>query len=142
MTYGAAAIILGPAIFFTRQYSVPVILWIFEICVYSLMMHVVIHYFVKITVWFQSSTQMERALDRDKVVETWGTPLVEFWDRSLYDPSWIFYVECVFVIGFTVLVFKMRPFKTQKVKPKNIPKPGQPGYKPGSRPTQSGIRKR
>lgn len=142
MAYLAGIIVFGPLIFFTRRWSLPVIMWIIEILIYSVIMHIVIHYFVKIVVWFQSSTQMERAFDREKLVETWGTPLLDFWDRSKYDPTWIFYTEAVFVFLFCVLVFRMRPYKVQKIKPKAAPRPGQPGYKPGSTYSNPRSRKR
>ena len=44
--------------------------------------------------------------------------MVRFWDKELYDPQWIVYMECVFMVVIVALVLKYRPMHTQKPKPR------------------------
>jgi len=129
--YGIGALVLLPIIFFTRRFSVPAILWSVEIAIYFIIFHVFLHGLVLTVRWFNKESQM-KFLVEEKTDPGWTTPLLEFWDRSQYNPEWIIYLEGAFLLGIILLVIRMRPMKVQKVKPKPPPrKPGQSGYRPG-----------
>ena len=80
----------------------------------------------------------------DRVDTGWTTPLLAPWDTAAYSPGWIVYLELAAIIFFTVLVYKMRPMKTQKVIPKAPPRSqaGRSGVRSsgGSRGTGVGNR--
>lgn len=120
---------LVPVIYFTRQYTLPVIQWTAELCIYSAIMHVVVHGLVRLTAWFKEQSQFERAFDVEAARPDWRTPLLEFWNKEAYNPDWLFWVEVAFVIVAIVLMFKYRPMKTQKILPRrpNISKGVTPG---------------
>ncbi len=119
--YIGGAVVLIPLIILTRKWSVPIILYVIEICVYLCVMHTIVHVVTRVTAWFKTSSSM-RALQKDgRPIDAvdWTTPLVSFWDKTLYDPEWVIYVEMVFAVIVLVLVFWLRPMKTQKrVKPR------------------------
>ena len=39
---------------------------------------------------------------------------IEFWNRDLYDPNWIFYMEIVFFVLVLLAVLRYRPMKVQR----------------------------
>ena len=109
-----------PLIYFTRKWTVPLLLYTVEICIYFCIMHVLVHAFVGITAWFKTNSSI-RALRKDGMpidAVFWSTPFVKFWDTTLYDPQWLLYVEYVFMAVIILLVLKYRPMHTQKPKPR------------------------
>lgn len=120
---GGAAVGL-PFLYFSRKYTVPLILYLLEISVYLSLMHGVVHLLVLVTAWFKVTSSM-KALRPDGTPSEqvdWTTPLISFWDRSLYEPNGLFYMEACFVVLVLVLVFRYRPMSTQhKPKPKYNP---------------------
>ena len=44
----------------------------------------------------------------------WTTPFRYFYDRTLYNPRWLFYVEIGLVAVIVVLMWKWRPLRPQK----------------------------
>lgn len=125
--YAGVLAVLSPVLYFGRKWTVPVLLWTFESIVYAVLFHIFMHYLVAIVNWFKFESQMKMLVD-DKVDAGWQTPLVEFWRPELYNPGWIIYLEGVAALLMVALVLKMRPMKTQKIKPKPVKRPGQPGY--------------
>jgi len=127
-----------PILYVTRRYSVPAILWSFEIIIYTSIFHVVMHGLVALVRWFKYNSEME--MPQFKTDPGWKTPLLEFWQTDLYSPHWVLYIEIAALVFFTALVLRMRPIKPQKAQPKAPPKrPGQPGYRPGQ--TRGNYRK-
>ncbi len=109
-----------PFIYFTRKWTVPLILYTIEICIYFAFMHIFIHALVGITAWFKTNSSI-RALQKDGLPPDavfWTTPMVKFWDKAAYDPLWVIYVEYAFMAVIIVLVLKFRPMHTQKPKPR------------------------
>lgn len=135
--YIGGAIVLAPLIFFTRKYSVPLIFFTVEIIIYSVLMHIFMHYLVAITRWFKEKSSMKalRADGRPVDAPEWGTPLIQFWEKELYNPEWIIYAEGVFLVAIIFLVFRYRPMKVQRVRDSKYfnkkggfeGKPGRPG---------------
>lgn len=114
--YIAGAVCLLPIIFLTRRYSVPLILYTVEIAIYLSLMHLGIWLLVNLTRWFKEQSSM-RALQSDgRPVDApdWQTPLLTFWDRELYQPGWLVWVELVGVAIIVVLVIRYRPLKLQR----------------------------
>lgn len=120
---GGAAVGL-PLLYFTRKYTIPLILYLLEISIYLSVMHGLVHLFVRVTAWFKVTSSM-KALRPDGTPSEqvdWETPLFQFWDRDLYIPNWIFYVEVCFAVIVLVLVMRYRPMSTQhKPKPRYNP---------------------
>ena len=118
--YIIGAVIALPVLFFSRKWSVPLILYTVEICIYLMIMHTIVHVLVGLTGWFKENSSM-RALrpdGRPADAVDWTTPLVKFWEREVYDPKWIVYMEAGLAILVVILVFKFRPMRTQKPKPR------------------------
>ena len=83
---------------------------------YALIMHVVMWLLVAVTRWFKESSSM-RALDKDGIPEDapeWGTPLVEFWDTTAYDPNWVWKAELVCLVLVLAAMWRYRPMKIQR----------------------------
>ncbi|MCA1902631.1 MAG: hypothetical protein LDL53_10510 [Candidatus Hydrogenedens sp.] len=119
-TYAIIAVFMVPIIFLTRKWSLPLIFYGIESCIYFVIMHIIVHYFVALVVWFKVNTDMKMLREEGKPPEVpdWGTPLIDFWNKNSYIPPWIAYVEIVFVILILLLVFKYRPPKLGPVKSK------------------------
>lgn len=101
-----------PLAYLARRYVGPALLWTAELALYSTVMHVVVHYFIRVTKWFKLSTTM---YFEEKIDPGWQTPLVRFWARDLYNPGWIFYVEAALVVLAIVAMIRYRPMKVQKL---------------------------
>ena len=114
--YVLAAIGLIPLFFVTRKWTVPFILYTIEVLIYLALMHLAVYVFVGVTRWFRESSSMKALRPEDgRPVDTpeWGTPLLQFWDKALYDPQWIIWVEVVFAFILVFLVLRYRPMKVQ-----------------------------
>lgn len=117
--YGVGAVFFLVAIYFTRQWTLPIIQWGVELCIYMTAFHVVLHYIIKVAAWFNYESQMKMLKD-ERVPTGWQTPLVEFWNRELYDPAWIYWLEVAFLVAALGLMIRYRPMKTQKAGPKRV----------------------
>jgi len=106
---------LLPAIYLTRKYSLPVIQWVIEYVIYCGVFHLLLCGVVKMIAWFRFESQMSFR-DQDKVAVTWEIPVRQFWDRSLYDPKWLFWFEIVIFVAFIGLMMRFRPMKKQRVR--------------------------
>jgi uncharacterized integral membrane protein len=118
--YILGCVLAVPFIYFTRKWTVPLILYTIEISIYLAIMHLVVHVVVGLTAWFKTNSSM-RALRPDGVpvdAVYWTTPLVNFWEKKIYDPQWIIYVESGFIVLVIILVLKFRPMHVQKPKPR------------------------
>lgn len=134
--YALLAIVLAPTAYFTRRYSAPIIQWMLELCLYAVIMHTVVHYFIIVVKWFKLNTTM---YFNERTDPGWGTPLVEFWARSEYSPSWLFWAELVALVLMLAAMIRMRPMKIQQkgFQRASIQKGGMPQYphpgQPGAR---------
>jgi hypothetical protein len=57
-----------------------------------------------------------KMLEQDKTDPGWTTPLIEFWDRTQYYPAWTFYFEAVVLVGLMVMMWRIRPMVTQRIR--------------------------
>ena len=118
--YVIGCVLALPLIYFTRKWSVPGILYAIEISIYLTIMHIVIHLVVGLAAWFKTNSSI-RALNKEGVpvdAVFWTTPMVRFWDKTIYDPQWIAYMELSFILIIVILVLRYRPMRTQKPKPR------------------------
>lgn len=118
VAYSIGVVILVPVLYLTRKWSLPFLFYAIESLIYITIMHIVMHGFVKLVVWFYVNTQM-RALRPDGTpayVPDWQTPLVDFWNRGDYIPEWLFYLELSFSLIIILLVWRYRPPKLGPVK--------------------------
>lgn len=111
--YGVGAVFVVAFIFFTRKWTLPLIQWGLELCIYSAAFHIVVHYVIAVAEWFNFESQMKMLKDQ-RTHAGWETPLIEFWRRDLYKPGWIFWIEIIFVVGAFILMIRYRPMTTQK----------------------------
>ena len=132
--YGAIVVCGTPLIYVTRKFSVPTILYALEYSIYAAGMHLAMWCLVSVTRWFKESSSM-RALDdagRPEDAPEWGTPLINFWERTEYDPEWIWKVEVALLVVILLLMWRYRPMKIQrKSKRKTQEYSGKGKGKPG-----------
>ncbi|MBX7257988.1 MAG: hypothetical protein K1Y02_16630 [Candidatus Hydrogenedentes bacterium] len=133
MGYTILLVLLLPFVYVFRRVAVPAIQWAIELCVYSTIFHIVMHFLMSVIRWFRVESQMKWRAD-ERVDPGWQTPLVNFWDTELYKPGWVFYFEVAMVVVFFLLMIRYRPMKTQRPGPKRdtlrkgqVPKLRPPG---------------
>ena len=115
--YIVLAICLLPPLIIFRRFTVPITQYLVECSIYMVIMHFLVYGIVGFVGWFVDASSMKRAFGKDTTVSVapdWNVPLNEFWDRTLYNPGWLFYFECV--VGFIIiyLVWRYRPLKKVK----------------------------
>ncbi len=109
--YAVVLVFLIPIVIVTRKWSLPFIFYTIETTIYLVFMHIIMHMFVALVVWFKVNTSM-RALREDGTpaeVPDWATPLFDFWNLEAYIPKWVAYVEIAFAIIIILLVIWFRP---------------------------------
>lgn len=113
--YAVGGPILAVAIFLTRRYSLPAILYTVEFVAYVSVLHSAIHLAVRLAAWFKNSSSMQAVrpdgLPADAV--HWTTPWPRFWELEYYDPSWIVWVEAVLAVMILGIMIRYRPMKVQ-----------------------------
>lgn len=124
--YIAGLVAAIPIIFVTRKYSMPILQYLIETIIYLVLMHTIMHFLVAMTKWFKEQSSFDRAFDRKSEVLSWTTPWVEFWQKELYSPVWIYYAEIVTGIIIILLVLRFRPLRFGKRKKKK-PAPKKKG---------------
>jgi hypothetical protein len=113
IAYACGAVVLLPVLFFTRRYSVPAILFAIETLIYFAVAHTVMWCIVTMATWFKNNSTM-RALEKDgtmRDVADWSIPYLQFWEKELYNPQWVMYLEGVFAVLIILAVFRYRPLK-------------------------------
>ena len=111
---GIILVLLPPVVFF-RRYSIRAILYTMEFVVYCLLMHSLLGGVTRLASWFKAESAMKRAFDAAADTNPhWTTPFRYFYDWTLYNPTWLFYVEIVAVVAIVVLMWKYRPLRPQK----------------------------
>ncbi len=112
--------IVAPLVYFTRKRSTPFILYAVEICIYLSIMHVLAHLAAVLAAWFMTNSSVH-VLTKEGVPSDavhWSTPVVKFWDTSLYDPPWFLWMEFGLMAVIVLLVLKYRPLRPRKAKPR------------------------
>ena len=122
MGYTALLVCLLPVLVMFRRQIFPVVCYLVELCFYLCAFHLVVHGTVRLARWFklESTTYV-----REKIDTGWQTPLIEFWKRELYNPGWLFYFELAVAGIILYMMYRLRPFRVQKYKPRgNAPRKG------------------
>ena len=96
----------------THRYSVPIIVFLTQFIVYSVIMHAAVHLCVRIFAWFKNTSSMQMVRDPEGHVE-WTTPLLRFWLTESYDPPWVVWIEVLFMGLILYLVHRLQPLKPQ-----------------------------
>lgn len=113
--YIVLTVCILPLIFVTRKYSVPLILYVVEYCLYLLVVHTIIFVILTAARWFKENSSM-KALRADGVpadAPTWKMPYFDFWNTAVYDPQWIWKAEIVVAIIVLIAMWRLRPMKVQ-----------------------------
>ncbi|MCK5862277.1 MAG: hypothetical protein KAH38_07320 [Candidatus Hydrogenedentes bacterium] len=131
--YGIGAVVAVIIIYFTRPYSSAVILYSIEISIYLSAMHLLIYVCVYLMAGFSNETTMKGVFGADaRGTAPWTTPLVRFWERDVYDPSWIMWFEVVVTIIILLLMRYYRPMQVQtkykSPETEKMSKPKKKGY--------------
>ena len=135
--YALCAAIILPLVYVTRKWTLPIIQWFVELCIYGAIFHVILHFVIAVAEWFQFESQMKMLKD-ERTREGWQTPLLEFWKLDLYSPGWVFWLEVVFMVGILYLMYRLRPMKTQRILAKR--EQLRKGQAPQVRPPGSSVR--
>jgi hypothetical protein len=114
--YVGAFVVLLPFLVIFRRWSIPLVLYAVEWAIYAVIMHVVLHGFLGAASWFKEQSTMANALDLQKRNPNWTTPLFDVWNREIYNPPWVIYLEIGFVVAILLLMYRIRPFRPQKLK--------------------------
>ena len=127
VAYGIGTVVAFVIIYFTRPYSTSIIFYSLEIAIYLFIMHAVIHVLAFLAAGFSNQTTMRNVFDGEaRGTVEWTTPLIRFWERDVYDPTWLLWLEIVFVIVIIGLVRYYRPMKVQtKFKGQMVPEPSK-----------------
>ena len=89
-----------------------------EFSIYLVVIHIATYFVLAVASWFAANSSM-RALRPDGAVieeQRFGVPLVQFWDLSLYNPSWIWGAELLLGIVIIVAVWQYRTLKSNRSK--------------------------
>lgn len=107
---------MAVAVFFTRRYSLPLILYVVEFTAYVSLLHSAVHIFVRLATWFRNNSSMKAVspdgLPADAV--HWTTPWPRFWEMEQYAPSWIVWIEVLLVVIILGVMIRYRPMKIQR----------------------------
>lgn len=118
--YAAFLLILLPIVVVFRKQMLPVLQWIIEIGIYMVIVHFLLHGVARLAAWFKTESQTYVIEERQRYA--WTTPIRQFWDRSLYNPEWLFWFELVLLAFIMFIVFKYRPMPVQRIRPNTRPK--------------------
>lgn len=108
LLYLGYAVLVYSALYYTRDYVVPLVQFVVEVAIYLGCMHMLVHYLTRLAAWFSVNTSM--AMTRPEGVGPervyWTTPLMRFWERDVYDPAWLLHLEAVAAV--LIMVFTLR----------------------------------
>ena len=127
IAYFVGAMVVIPLIVVFRKYSLPFLFHVGEYLVYCALAHVMISGLTRAFSWFRGETSFKNyagELEADFVPFT--TPLnLNFWQRELYSPEWLFWFECGVAALLLYVVIFLRPVKFRnKTYESRKPKPG------------------
>lgn len=109
VAYIVGAAFILPVLVAFRKYTGPVIFRIIEGCTYFTAVHFGIGLFTRFAWYFKSSSQMQNNVAK-VMVEPFTTPLnFNFYQKELYNPQWIFWVEVVAIFGILYIITVLRP---------------------------------
>lgn len=104
-------VILVPLFIIYQKKAMPAVFHSIEYCVYVLLGHYVIWLMVSVADWYREQTIMDAAeVGRSGTYTTPADLLtLNFIDRSLYSPTWLYYFELVMMFVLLYVVVVVRP---------------------------------
>lgn len=140
MAYTAILVCSVPLLYLFRKQIVPVVWYTGEMIVYIALFHMLLHGLVRLTRWFKLESTF--TFMSDKADPGWNTPVFAIWDREVYNPPWLFYLEATVAILIVAGVIRYRPFAAQKSRPREAaPRKGMASQvRPLDRPRSGGKR--
>jgi len=113
--YAGIALVGLPPILIFRRFTIPAILYVVEFVIYAVLMHCLLGGVIRLAAWFKAESAMKRAFDaRANTNPGWITPFRYFYDRALYNPPWLFYLEIALLVAILAAMWKYRPLRAQK----------------------------
>lgn len=136
---GILLLALLPLVYVTRRYSVPMILYAIETVIYIGLMHFGVGLIARVAAWFKDQSSMKRAFGTQQAeTPDWSNPWLAFWDRSQYNPDWLFWAEVALAALIVFLVWRLRPVRVRR-RPKAPPPKPRPGtYSYNTNPARKG----
>ncbi len=128
VAYFVAAVVLIPLIVVFRKYTLPVLYHTVEYALYCAVAHVLIGGLTRAFSWFRGETSFKNYNgDLSPSFVPFTTPLnLNFWQRELYSPQWLFWFEVGVAVMLLYVVIFIRPVKfKQKPYKSKKPAPGQ-----------------
>ena len=139
--YVLAVVIIAPLLYLFRKQAVPVIYHSIEYAIYCSVFHFFLGGLLRVGSWYRSETSF-RNTDGSlaKEFKPFTTPLNwHFWEKELYQPQAVFYVEAVAALLILYVVIFIRPTRFRRnVYKRNTETPqktnkkavsaGDPGY--------------
>jgi hypothetical protein len=142
----AAAYAVGGVIFLIvaivlRKFVLPLLYHTGEYLLYFAVAHSFIAGFVRVFSWFREETEFKNF--KGELPPTWTpytTPMnLNFWQKALYNPHWLFWVELAIAAGLLYVVVMIRPTRLRHKTYKS--KRPAPGAISGSKPYAGLARK-
>jgi len=118
--YAVAGVLLLALIIYFRRWALPLLQYTVEYCIYLGLLHVGLGTIVRVASWFKDQSTMKRArgLVGQSYNPGWETPWLRFWDRELYSPEWLLYMEIIFALVVLLLMVRIRGIGVQRTKRK------------------------
>ncbi len=129
VAYGVTSACVLAVVYVTRRQTLPYIMQLVEWVAYAVTVHFFVGGIVRFFAWFKDASALKNAgLEEALAQAVYTTPLFDrFWDRSLYEPEWIFFLELALILAAWIVAWKYRPVTWNKNYYKG--KPGAPGAK-------------
>lgn len=107
-----------PFCYIYRQYTYPFFFHVAEGVIYASVVHAVLSGLVRLAAWFKEASSFDRA------AVNWTTPLFAPWDRSAYEPQWVFWLTISAWVLIAYIIIVIRPVGT-KNKYRRAPETGK-----------------
>ncbi len=100
-----------PIIIIFRKQTFPFIGLCFESALYYAIVHVILTCIVRFFGWFKKESTFEALGDGNpNLGRSFTTPVLEpWWDKTLYHPEGLIYLELAFIVLVIIVTFKYRP---------------------------------
>lgn len=104
------AVLLLPAAYIMQQKAMAFLFHTTEFVVYTALMHYMLYAMVQVAAWYKQSTQMTGE-DSNEIPYNTPSGIISqnFFDRSLYNPTGLFYFEIILTLIILYIVVVVRP---------------------------------
>lgn len=113
--YAVIGVVLLPVAYVFRKQVVPFLYHTAEFLVYCALTHALLGGFTRAASWFREQTTFQNAIEAKRGPTNWTTPLnFDLWQKELYNPQWLFYVEIALALGLLYVVVAIRPIRHKR----------------------------